>query len=57
MDTQSPPPVFTPWPVIWKRALMSSHAVARRNALETSRVVAERRRQRDEAERDLLRAE
>jgi hypothetical protein len=50
MNAQLPPPVFTPWPVIWKRALRSSQAVARRNALEASRVLAERRRQREEVE-------
>ena len=42
---------FTPWPIVWTRALRSSQAVARQNAREAARVLAERRRERQEAER------
>jgi len=42
---------FTPWPTIWTRALRSSQDVARHNAREAARVLAERRRERQEADR------
>jgi hypothetical protein len=46
-------PNVTPWPVIWSRRLISSQAVARHNALAAARVLAERRAEREEAERYL----
>lgn len=41
----------TPWPVIWSRTLKSHQAVARHNALAAARVLAERRHEREDAER------
>jgi hypothetical protein len=41
---------FTPWPTVWTRALRSSQEIARHNAREAARVLAERRRERLEAE-------
>ena len=40
----------TPWPTIWSRALRSSNAVARHNALAAARVLHERRIEREGVE-------
>jgi hypothetical protein len=47
------PVTAAPWPVIWARALRSHQDVARQNALTAARVLAERRREREDVERYL----
>lgn len=43
----------TAWPVLWTRALRSHHDVSRHNAMVAMKVLAERRREREDVERYL----